>query len=521
MSILSFEFLVFVAAVILVFYLTPKKARWIVLLAASTGFYLFSGWQGFVYLLAVAFITWLGGWRISRLQRLADRAKEEGNPALAFHLKRRARRWLICCLLLVLGAMAFINYAAVGRWAVNALLTALGDSHLIGEFNVLVPLGLSYFTFQSVGCLIDVYWRKTDAQPNFLKHLLFVSFFPQILQGPISTHNQLAPQLLAPKAFHPQRFTMGFQLMLWGYFKKMVLADRLAVVTLAVTEGSAQPGWLILLGVVLYTVRLYGDFSGGMDVVRGVALMLGVDLAENFRRPFFSTSVAEYWRRWHISLGAWFRNYVLYPLSTSRFGSLLARVGKRILGKKAGRMLPGAVSTFVIFLLIGIWHTANWNALVFGAYFGLLMSVSMLLEPLFKSLRRKLRITDRTWWWRLLGWIRTMLLVLLAQYFAFTAGPAQGISLLAGTFIAWDFNAFAQTMTGLMSWLEWGIAGAAALVVLLVDILRECGIDVNGRLAKGFFLIRWVVLIALILAILIFGCYGEDFDGAAFLYTNF
>lgn len=521
MSILSFEFLVFAAAVILVFYLLPKKARWIVLLAASLGFYLMGGWQGFVYLLAVTLITWMGGRWIHRLHVQTDAAKADENPALAFRLKRRMRRILVGCLLLVLGAMVFVKYAEAGRTALNALLMVLEQPAQIDAFDVLVPLGLSYFTFQSVGCLIDVYWRKTDAQPNFFKHLLFVSFFPQVIQGPISTHSQLAPQLLAPKAFHPQRFTMGFQMMLWGYFKKLVLADRLAAVTLAVAEGTEQPGWLILMGVVLYTIRLYGDFSGGMDVVRGVAMMLGVEMIENFRRPFFSTSVAEYWRRWHISLGTWFRSYVLYPLSTSRFGAWLARVGKRFLGKKAGRMLPGAVSTFVIFLLIGIWHTANWNALIYGAYFGLLMGASMLLEPLFKALRKKLRIPEKAWWWRLFCWVRTMALVLLAQYFAFTSGPAQGASLLAGTFTGWDFSAFVETMTGLMAPLEWGIAGAALLIVTLVDVLVEYNVDVNARLAKGFFLLRWVVLILLILAILIFGCYGEDFDAAAFLYTNF
>ena len=521
MSILSFEFLVFVAAVILVFYLTPRKLRWGVLLIASIGFYLLGGWRDFAYLLAVAFITWLGVRRISRLHCLIDAARADDNPALAFRLKRRMRWWLIGCLMLVLGAMAFIKYADAGCTAINVLLTALNEPARLASFDVLVPLGLSYFTFQSVGYLIDVYWRKTDAQPNFLKHLLFVSFFPQVIQGPISTHRQLAPQLLAPKTFHPQRFTMGFQLMLWGYFKKLVLADRLATVTIAVAEGADQPGWLILLGAVLYTIRLYGDFSGGMDVVRGVALMLGVELTENFRRPFFSTSVAEYWRRWHISLGTWFRSYVLYPLSTLRFGAWLARAGKRFLGKKAGRLLPGAVSTFIIFLLIGVWHTANWNALIYGGYFGLLMGAAMLLEPLFKIVRKKLHITERTWWWRVLSWLRTMALVLLAQYFAFTAGPAQGLSLLAGTFTGWDITGFTETMTGLMSVLEWAIAGCALGIVMLVDVLVECKVNVNLKLAKGFFLFRWLVLIVLILAILIFGCYGADFDGAAFLYTNF
>ncbi len=521
MSILSFEFLVFVAAVIVVFYLLPQKIRWVVLLAASLGFYLLSGWQGLCYLIAVAAITWLGALRIDHLRLKMEAAKADENPALAHKAKKGMRRSLTGSLLLVLGAMVFIKYADAGRAAVNELLRAFEHREQMNSFTLLVPLGLSYFTFQSAGYVIDVYWGKAKAQKNFFKHLLFVSFFPQVIQGPIATHNQLSPQLLSPQYFHPHRFTMGFQLMLWGYFKKLVLADRLATVTTAVAEGTQQPGWMILLGVILYTIRLYGDFSGGMDVVRGVAMMLGVELTENFRRPFFAVSVADYWRRWHISLGTWFRSYVLYPLSISRFGAMLGRVGKKILGKKAGRMLPGAVATFIIFLLIGIWHTANWNALVFGVYFGLLMGVSMLLEPLFKIIRKKLHISEKCRWWRAFACLRTICLVLLAQYFAFTNGPAQGVSLLTGTFANWQFKGAAELMTEIMSWLEWGIAGAAMLIVAVVDILCECKIDVNGRLAKCFFLIRWIVLIALILAVLVFGYYGEGFDGAAFLYTNF
>lgn len=521
MSILSFEFLVFVAGVLLVQYLLPKQVRWLGLLVASIGFYLASGWQGGVYLGTVALLTWLTGLRLARLRGRMEEARTAGETSRAGQIRARMRLWLTLCLLAVLGAMVFIKYADAGRQAINALLAHGGSGTELPAFHILVPLGLSYFTFQSVGYVIDVYWGKIPAQTNYLKHLLFAGYFPQVIQGPVSTWQQLAPQLLSPRAFHPQRFTMGFQLMLWGYFKKLVLADRLAGVTVAVFAGTNQPGWLILLGVMLYSVRLYGDFSGGMDVVRGISLMLGVELTENFRRPFFSCSVAEYWRRWHISLGTWFRTYVLYPLSTSRFGAVMAAAGKRLLGKKAGRMLPGAASTFIIFLLIGMWHTASWNAVVYGAYFGLLMGGAMLLEPQFKALRRHLRCAEHPRRWRAFGWVRTMLLLLPAQYFAVSAGPAQGLALMLGTFRSWDFSAFVPTVTALLGGLEWGIAGGALLLVAAVDGLCECGVDINGRMACGSFLLRWPALMLLILAILVFGCYGTGFDSAAFMYTNF
>ena len=207
--------------------------------------------------------------------------------------------------------------------------------------------------------------------------------------------------------------------MLWGYFKKMVIADRLAAATDALLKAQSLPGWFILGSVILYAVRLYTDFSGGMDAIRGVSRMLGIELPENFRRPFFSQSVAEYWRRWHIILGAWFRSYLLYPLTTSKAGIALGKAASKALGKKTGRMVPSALATLLVFLLIGIWHTANWNAVIFGAYFGLVMAASMLLEPLWKQMRTALKLPKNGWMapFRLL---RTWVLILLVLLYGRT-----------------------------------------------------------------------------------------------------
>ena len=285
-------------------------------------------------------------------------------------------------------------------------------------------------------------------------------------------------------------------------------------------QGGNLPGWFILGGVILYTVRLYLDFSGGMDVIRGLSRTLGIELPENFRRPFFSKSVAEYWRRWHITLGAWFRSYLLYPLTTCRAGIALGKIASKAFGKKTGRTLPSALATLLVFLLIGIWHTANWNAVVYGAYFGLVMGVSMLLKPLWKTLRATLSL-PKDGWMTPVRLVRTWALILLAQYFAFTPNPDMGLSLLQGTFRAWDFSGFAGQATAVMAPLEWLIAGSGCLIVLIIDLLCEKKIDVCGGLAKTHFYIRWPVLLLLILAIVTFGVYGTGYDGAAFLYTQF
>lgn len=522
MSILSFEFLVLMAVLLVVHHCLPVRWRWMGLLAGSMVFYASAGWGGLAYLGGVALITWLAGLYMGRSREKEKAAAADGDKAQVYFAKLRRTRYLTLTVLAVIGGMAFIKYGSFlydgANWLHQQLCECREDLKM---WNLLAPLGLSYFTFQSVGYVVDCARGKAQPEKNFLKYLLFVSFFPQITQGPITTYKQLMPQLLSPARFEPTAFVSGFQVALWGYFKKMVLADRLAPVTSAIASGTDQPGWLILLGVVLYAIRLYADFSGGMDVIRGAAKMLGVDVIENFRRPFFSTSVAEYWRRWHISLGAWFRSYLFYPLTTSRFGLMLSKGGQRIFGKKVGRALPGVVATFVIFFLIGIWHVANWNAAIFGAYFGVLLSAALLMEPLFKKLRTLLHIDAKAWWWQGFGLVRTWVLILLAQYFAFTTGPAQGFALLTGTFRNWNFAGAGELFTAMLPVLEWQIAVAALVIVFVIDLICERGVDVNGKLAKGCFLIRWVVLIALILAVLLFGCYGTDFDAAAFLYTNF
>lgn len=482
MSILSLEFLAFSAGVILLYYLLPLKIRWTVLLAGSVVFMALAGRQGLAHITAVALIMWGGGLLLRR---------------------HKSRALLAACLIPTLGALVFLKYGPAVCGA-----------------ELLLPLGLSYFTFQSAGYLIDVYRGKAAAQKNPLRAWLFIGYFPQLAQGPISTWKALGGQLFRGNRFDPEGFVSGFLLLLWGYFKKLVIADRLAATTDALLKGGELPGWFVLGGVILYTVRLYMDFSGGMDVVRGLSRMLGIELPENFRRPFFSQSVAEYWRRWHITLGAWFRSYLLYPLATSRAGIALGKAASGPLGKKTGRTLPSALATLLVFLLVGVWHTANWNAVIYGAYFGLVMAVSMLLDPLWKTIRSTLGLPQNGWM-KPVRLIRTWGLILLAQYFAFTLNPAQSMTLLAQTFQPWDFSGFSARVTAVMAPLEWIIAGVGCLAVLIVDLLCERKIDLCGGLARARFYLRWPVLLLLILAIAVFGMYGAGYDGAAFLYTRF
>lgn len=500
MSILSLEFFIFIAIILISYYVLPSGVRWLALLIGSAFFAFSGGWQSILHLSAIAILNWLGGLALEKISH---------------------KRCLLMILLIVeFGAMLVFKY----------------DSSL------LVPVGLSYFTFQSAGLLIDIYRGKVKAEKNPCKVWLFTGYFLQLVQGPISSWEDIGTQLTAGKSFEPKMFVSGVLFMLWGYFKKMVIADRLASVTNAVLEDAgALPGWLVLFCVVMYAIRLYTDFSGGMDVVRGISRMLGIELPENFRRPFFAQSTADYWRRWHITLGEWFRNYLLYPLTVSKKGIAFGKAASKIFGKKTGRAMPTAVATVLVFTLVGVWHGFYWNALIYGAYFGLVMAISILLDPIWKKWNRRWNLKEKKWMYpvRLL---RTWGILLPAQFFAFTESPMQSLSLMKQCLQNWHIKNAGIYMTDIMTVLEWGILGTALVILLVVDIFSERGVVLGDRLAEEegwntksvlageksctwkralWMLLRWLVLWGLLLAVLIFGVYGPSGDSSAFLYTQF
>ncbi len=512
MSILSGEFLLFCFGVLILYYLMPVKARRWVLTLASIAFVAFSGWMSLACLTAAALAAWGGSWALVKM--------------------RRGRRLMLALtLILELGSMLLLKFEpSLAKWLNNFLLTdgaAMLEAwnmemppELISVWDFALPVGLSYYTFQASGYLIDAYRGKVQVPRDPTRVWLFLGFFPQLSQGPIATWKELNPQLSDGHRLEPDTFVSGAQLMLWGYFKKMVIADRLAPTTGRLLEGGELSGWLILLCVAFYGIRLYMDFSGGMNVVRGFSRMLGIELPLNFKRPFFAQSVADYWRRWHITLGAWFRTYVLYPLATSHAGIGLGHAAEKLFGRRAGRILPTALATIPVFLLIGVWHAVSWNAVIYGGYFGLLMAISMLLDPAWKQLRKKLQL-PRDGWMKPIRIIRTLLIVLFAQYFAFTTDAEISFSLMKGTFANWCFEDAAGQLTGIMTTLEWVIAIIGMVVVLVVDVLCEKKKDVCGSLARGSLLIRWPLMLLLLLAVLIFGIYGKGYDAQAFLYAQF
>ena len=371
----SYGFIGFAAILFLLYYLVPKKCQWPLLLAASYLFYFFAGPEYLLYIMTTTVSVWLTGRAIqARGEKTAAYVKEcgktltrEEKKAWKEKGKRRQRRLLVLCLLLNLGILAVVKYAAFAIANANALLGAVGLERRLDVPDFVLPLGISFYTFQALGYLIDVYRGTVPAEKNLFRLGLFVSFFPQLIQGPISRFGDLGKSLYEEHPFHARTVALGLERILWGYFKKLVIADRiLTAVNAIIREPEIHSGAWVLVGMLFYALELYADFTGGIDITIGIGQALGITVKENFIRPYFSKSIKEYWRRWHISMGTWFTDYIFYPISVSKPMLKLSKWSRAHLGETVGKRIPVYLSSFAVWAATGIWHGASWNFIVWG-----------------------------------------------------------------------------------------------------------------------------------------------------------
>ncbi|MBR6824927.1 MAG: MBOAT family protein, partial [Oscillospiraceae bacterium] len=336
MNFFSLTFVGAVAGALLLYYLVPGRFRWCVLLCVSFAFYVSGGWKAGLFLLFTAWTNYMGGRLLSFLNELKGSLTPEQKKEKEPWIKTRKRLVLVLDLLLNFGLLFGVKY-----WNFTAQAIGNVSGWNLPRLDLIMPVGLSFYMFQSVGYVVDCYRGKYKAEKNFFKFTLFVSFFPQMVQGPISRYDQLQPQLLKGNSWDSDKIKEGIQLALWGYLKRMLLADRAAMVVNGVFDAPEKfGGFFYAFGVLFYCIQLYCDFSGGIDITRGVAKLFGIDLAENFKRPFFATTLADYWRRWHITLGSWMRDYVFYPLSFSKPFANLGRWARKRFKGKVGKVIP-------------------------------------------------------------------------------------------------------------------------------------------------------------------------------------
>lgn len=491
----SFRFIIFAAAAAAGYFVMPLRMRWSWLLFCSAVFYLCAGTVFLPYLLFSAGVTFLSA-------RFVSRAVKPG-----------ARKALLALGLgLNLGVLAFLKYY---NFIGGSIARIAGGNFT--AVDLLLPLGISFYTFTSSGYLIDVFRGVCPAERNPLKLLLFLSYFPHVMQGPIDRYDALAPQLFEGHKFDFDAFVSGVTRMAWGFFKKLVVADRLGIAVNAVfADSGAYSGGALALAVFFYAAQILCDFSGYMDIACGFSEILGIRLAENFRAPYFAVSVPDFWRRWHITLGSWFRDYLFYPILRSSWCRKLSRFLKRHLGRKPSADAVNAIALSAVWLLTGLWHGASWHYIAWGGYYGLLIILSSVCSPWTAAAAQKLGLRRGGRLLSAAGTLRTFALVLVGYVFFRAGSMTQALSVLGRIFtLAGGKTALALDAADLT-------VGLVSLSLVAADeyvVFRGRGLGERLSAAPGP--VRGGVLMLLIFASLIFGIWGPGYSASSFIYFNF
>ncbi len=534
MSITSLEFILFMVVVLCAYFIVPKKFQWVVLLVASLFFYLCCGIKNSIYVFTTS-ITVYGAtyWmqNVSDKQKLFLRqnkevlSKEEKSKIKA-HNKKKKKRIMLAALLVNLGLLCIFKYLHFFIDQINSVSSVFALGSINNSFSLIVPLGISFYTFQAIGYLVDVYWENIDAEKNYFKVLLFVSFFPQMTQGPISQYDEISKELFTPHTPSYTNYSRGFQRLIWGFFKKMVIADLLSVYVADVfVNYGIYSGVTTLIGAFMYSIQIYADFSGYMDIMCGMCEVMGIKLPENFDRPYFSRSIAEYWRRWHISLGAWFKRYIYFAIGMSTWSRRLAKKSREKFGKHFSDTLPASIALVVVWLATGIWHGASWAYIAWGLVNGLFIIFSMWMEPVYQSINRKLHIPEQSQAWNVFRIIRTFVLVTFIKVLPEVGTLSDGIGLLTNIFTS---NISSDSLAELLPFIDFGNPETllqVAMAILGIVIMFVFSVIQGKRSVRDCFSkipipIRMVILSCVVLIICIFGV-RANWGTGGFMYANF
>ena len=524
MSINSAAFLLFLAIAVAVYYLMPKKWRYLLLLAASTFFYLSYSVKAALYLLltiAATYGTAMGLGTMHRMERAAAEAEGADIAAVKRLWLRRRRLLLTGILVLNFATLALFKYLDSWLGTANSLLGLVGLTFQFRPLELLLPLGISFYIFQTSGYLIDTYRGKVEPERHFLKYALFVSWFPQMIQGPINRFDRLQSQLIEGNDFSADQLKYGIQLMLWGMLKKLLVADTIAAAVTEVFDNFTQySGAVILLTVVLYCLQLYCDFSGGTDLVRGASQLFGVEMMENFRRPYFARTVDDFWRRWHISLGEWMKDYLFYPLALSKPLNRLSKKLRPIAGARLGKLVVPCISTMVVFLVVGVWQGPGLSNIAYGLWNGGLMSLAMIAQPTSVKIRERLNIADNIRWFHAFQVVRTFLLVVVGRYFSRANQLLQALRMLKRTVFNFGWSAIGPSMFtsfGLTAF-HWATLLISMAILIIVSTLQERGVPIRKTLEKKHWAIQFAVLFIGVLVVYAF--LSGNYIPIGYVYEN-
>ena len=474
----SAVFIVFFIAVVTIYFCVPIKLRKFVLLAANIVFYLSAGLSFFPSLAGVIAVSYVSGILIDKTENVKKR-----------------KVVIIGSVVLILGQLITFKY-------LDFFTSYLGILKNANFNSIIAPLGLSFYTLSAIGYLIDVYRKQIKPQQNIIDFSIFVSFFPQIISGPIPRASQLIPQFSQNNKYDFDQLRQGVFRMVFGAFKKIVIADNLSLITDRFFYAYfGADGTRLLISALLFSVQIYADFSSYSDMAIGAAKVLGIELTENFKRPYFAGSIREFWRRWHISLSSWFRDYLYIPLGGSRYSKFRRYV-----------------NVMIVFLVSGLWHGAALNFVFWGFLHGSFQIIGDITLPARKRIRKALKINESGYVYKLFSVFITFLLVTAAWVFFKAPSLSVGFEIIKKSLTFFQYE--------IPSYILWSLGLSETLmVVVLISILTMFLFDFFDRkenLIEGFFnkvpsAARWLVYYTILMIILIFG----NFTASSFIYFQF
>ena len=525
MSYTSLFFLVFCAAALGLYYLVGRKGQLWVLAVANLTFYAIAGVKYLPFILVTMVATYVCGRYMDaaysaadvQLAACSDAAEKK---AIRTAAKKRAKRFLLGALFVSVGLLAVCKYTLFAVSNINGVLAALGGTP-IGMFKMILPLGISFYTFMALSYILDVYWKRYRAEKNFLMYAVYLSYFPHVVQGPIDRFNEFKEQIKDGVALSYKNITYGAQLALWGFFKKLVIADRLGLfVDEVIGNWDKYSGIVLIVAIVVYSIQIYADFSGCIDIVSGISEMFGIRLRKNFNHPYFSKTMGEFWRRWHISLQEWFKDYIYYPVSASSFTKNIKKRFKNKGLKRAEELFASCFPVLVVWLITGLWHGAAWKFVAWGLFHAALLIGSQVFDPLFKKTNEKLHVNTDRFLWQLWQMIRTFFLCCVGRVFFRANGLTHAFQLFKK--MVTDLNVAAFLQGGAVRLLAKNVIllGVFGVILIVISALQE-KMSLRETLAKKPLVFRWLLIFGMLFAVILIGVYGPGYDAKQFIYEQF
>lgn len=559
MSIVSLSFFILVAMALVIYYIVPKKWQWIVLLLTSLVFFYYVGtpWT-IVYLLSASLVTWGSALRIKKIRESADKYNE-------IQIKRRTTAWLVVALVLDIGLLALLKYLNFILGNASLVYNLFSKNDVAWSVNWPAALGISFYTLQIVGYLLDSYWGVIEPQKNPLKFTLFTCFFPQLVSGPISRYSSLGEELYKSHSFKINNIMSGAIRIAVGLFKKVILADGLVTLSaMLVNMFPNFPGINALLILILYVIRIYADFAGCMDIVIGVAKCFDIEMVENFKNPFLSRSIQEFWQRWHITLGLWLRDYIMYPILRTRTWSKMAKSLKTKFGKRVAKLVPTHLAMLVLWFFMGLWHGGGWNFILEGVWFWAVIVLGEWCSPIIKKVTSKFDTENP--FYVLFQRMRTTLIYAIGALMFKCGTISQIITESMAIFLKWDtyllfagliaICAVGYFVIMLLNKYNFGkisviaekfikyslmilaiyllgsrlggvirenylVVSVAFSIFLLLTIIEEKNGGLAQRLEPRPIMYKFLVFVILIYAVIVFGFFGPGYNPADFIYGGF